>query len=68
MDAINEIRERLAECPGLKSEVGDSAVVVYAADLDGFDVAINRGSGGDLVHFEGWHEDFEDGEAAFQCF
>lgn len=45
-----------------------SGLRVLKADGYGFELAIVGHAAGWTVHFEGWHEDFDDVEEAIECF
>ena len=67
MDSLTELRARL-ERRDVPFEGTDSSIHVLAASPDGFDVMVTIEGSRARVTLAGWHEEFEDLEAGFNCF
>ena len=68
MSLIAEIKERLRQYPDLRYKESSNAIEVLAPSEEGFSVGFTDDGSEFTVHFEGWHEHFEDAEAALNCF
>ena len=68
MSAIACIVEKLKKYPELSFKLEANTIAVKPADADGFAVWLSERDGGYTVGFDGWHEEFENEEAALNCF
>ncbi|HZA65727.1 MAG TPA: hypothetical protein VE592_02195 [Geminicoccaceae bacterium] len=65
---IEVIRDKLTKYPEARFRRGDNFIVVMPRDESGFEVGLREDRDGYTVNFDGWHEAFEDREAALNCF
>jgi hypothetical protein len=65
---ISHIKARLQKYPHVTYTTKEGFLEIPAQSPTGFRVWIQDYSGGFTVGFEGWHEQFTDEDAAFQCF
>jgi hypothetical protein len=65
---IQEIKERLKKYPAVCYEETPSSLTVLPADDSGFAVCIMGDESRWTVSFDDWHEEFDDGETALNCF
>jgi len=68
MNAIDEIRARLAKYPEVRYSETATSIEVHAACETGFPVGLQIHGDGFVVSFAGWHEEFESQEEALNCF
>jgi len=68
MDAIDEIREKLAKYPSVRYTESPTSIEVHPGDESGFSVRLHIENGSFTVHFEGWHEHFDSKQEALNCF
>jgi hypothetical protein len=69
MNPIDEIKQRMEKYPQARCESDSSSVTVFPITADGFEVTLIVNSIDNYtVHFEGWHEDFNDAKEALNCF
>jgi hypothetical protein len=64
MNLIEEIKAKLSKYPSAQYESDESSITVLPLENDGFIVGLAVYPDGYAVFFEGWHEDFRDGEEA----
>jgi hypothetical protein len=68
-DWKNDIIMRLKTYPDVKVESGVNFIHAIPSASDGFDIAIAKEANDlYLVHFQGWHEEFETLKDASECF
>ncbi len=65
---ISRIKERLQKYPQVTYTTKEGFLEIPAQRPTGFRVWIREGVSDFTVGFEGWHEEFADGDAAFKCF
>lgn len=68
MDAIQEIKEKLARYPTARYTESATSIEVHPEDETGFSVGLHLEDGSFAVHFEGWHEHFDSKDEALHCF
>ena len=68
MNAIDEIRARLAKYPEARYSETATSIEVHAASETGFPVGLEIHGDRFVVSFDGWHEEFESKEEAVNCF
>ena len=67
MNSLQKIEEILKQYPDAQYKVGLNSIVVVPSE-NGFEVGIELDSNSASVHFDGWHEEFEEDEEAIDCF
>src|SRR5437588_4248659 len=65
---LNCVRSFLTEYPQIPFEETEDQILVRAATPEGFDVFLVDHGESCTVHFNLWHEEFEDPEDAAKCF
>jgi len=65
---IPRIKEKLQKYPRVTYTSVDGVLEIPAQSPTGFRVWIREQDGQFTVGFEGWHEEFDDGDAALKCF
>ena len=68
MNPILEIKEKLAKHPELRFSATQTSVTVAAPSAGGFSVSFHAASQHYVVHFDGWHEQFDVAAQALECF
>ncbi len=68
MRAIEEIEARLKKFPQAKYEINKTSISIFPTSGDGFTVSLYEREGNFTVAFDGWHEEFQDKDAALNCF
>jgi hypothetical protein len=68
MDPILELKEKLAKHPELSFSATQTSLSVDAPSADGFSVSFYASSQDYVVHFDGWHEHFDEAAKALECF
>jgi len=68
MKAIKIIKEKLQKYPQVKFEENENSISIFPLTDDGFTVTLIVGVDDFTVHFNGWHENFENEEKALNCF
>jgi hypothetical protein len=68
MELIEDIKTRLQKYPAAKYECGANYIRVLPNSEKGFTVDLVASRNDFTVHYNGWHEDFDDEEAALNCF
>jgi hypothetical protein len=69
MNLIDDIKTRLSKYPHIRYESDASSITVFPHSPDGFAVTLVVNHGNVYtISFEGWHEDFESEEEAFNVF
>ena len=68
MNPIEEIKTRLRKYPHAKYESNDSSISVFPTTDKGFTVELIVNQKVYTVSFNGWHENFQSEEEAFNCF
>lgn len=67
MDIIEDIKRRLVKYPHVKYRVSENSITILPTSERGFEISFFADSETFTVFFEGWHEEFEDREAALEC-
>jgi len=62
------IRGKLAKYPEVRFKHEGDFIVVLPRDESGFEVGLREDRDRCRVHFDGWHETFEDRDTALNCF
>jgi hypothetical protein len=65
---IEVICDKLTKYPEVHFRRGGNFIVVIPRDGSGFEVGLREDRDANTVNFDGWHEAFEDREAALNCF
>lgn len=65
---IPRIKEKLQKYPHVAYTTSDGYLEISAQSPTGFRVWIQEQPDGYTVGFDGWHEEFTDGDEAFNCF
>lgn len=68
MDIIDQVAAKLASHPNARILRDAHSIRVLPLDQNGFEVALVEEDRGCSVHFEGWHENFDDLSQALDCF
>jgi hypothetical protein len=68
MDIIKEIEAKLQSYPDAEVEIDGNSISVLPNSSDGFTVSLMVNQDSYTVSFNGWHEDFQDKDAALDCF
>ena len=68
MNLIEEIKAKLQKYPHAKYESTANSISVFPTSNNGFTVGLTVNQNSYTVSFDGWHEDFESGEEALDCF
>jgi len=69
VEAIQEIRKKLAKYPQVSYKDSDNFIEVFPNNSEGFPVSLNVSNNTYTVCYgDGWHEDFESEEEALNCF
>jgi len=69
MNLLDEIEQRLRRYPQATYERNDNSITVEPLDSDGFEVSIeDHGQHNYTICFNGWHENFDSDEEAFNVF
>ena len=67
MNLIEEIRHRLAKYPHVEFKCDDKSISILPTSDRGFSVGVIVKPDSYTVSFDGWHEDFKNGEEALNC-
>jgi hypothetical protein len=67
MDPIEELTRRLARHPELRFTATAASVEIEPPSSDGFSVGLFATAKEYVVHFDGWHEQFDSGDRALEC-
>ena len=65
---ISRIKEKLQRYPHVTYTTTDGHLEIPAQSPTGFRVWIQERANGCTVGFDGWHEEFTDGDEALNCF
>jgi hypothetical protein len=68
MSLIEEVETKLQKYPRAKYERDGESIRVLPLSDGGFSVWLIERAHDYAVHFEGWHEEFEDEDEALDCF
>jgi hypothetical protein len=69
MNPIDKIKQKLTQYPEVQYETDSSSITVLPATPEGFSVSfIVNSQDSYTVHFEGWHENFNDESEALIVF
>ena len=68
MKLIDRVLQVLAKYPAVRFQRDGNSVEVPPASPDGFHVSISTENGSRMVHYEGWHEEFDNDNDALNCF
>ncbi len=68
MKAIEKLKAKLARYPSISYSESPNSIEVKPEDESGFTVRLFEQSGKFTVDFGGWHETFDSGEEALNCF
>lgn len=71
MGPIEIIKDKLKKYPYVKFVETEDSITILPVDEDGFEIALYVGDEKShepyKVHFNGWHEDFDDSSQALEC-
>ena len=68
MDIIDKVAAKLASHPNARVVRDAHSIRVLPFDQNGFEIALIEEDRACSIHFEGWHEDFDDSSQALDCF